>query len=67
MMGSVERGARAADRMARARLALGATDQTAPAIEAHTRDLLDALSVHFDAHDYLLGARMSFALWLRFA
>ena len=30
--------------MAAARLALGATDETAPAIEAHTRDVLDALS-----------------------
>jgi glutathione S-transferase len=61
MVGSVELGNRAADRMAAARLALGATDETAPAIEAHTRELLDALSAHFDSHDYLLGARMSFA------
>jgi glutathione S-transferase len=61
MIGSVELGNRAADRMAAARLALGATDETAPAIEAHTRDVLDALSVHFESHDYLLGAHMSFA------
>ncbi|RMF22380.1 MAG: glutathione S-transferase domain-containing protein [Deltaproteobacteria bacterium] len=51
----------AADRMAAARLALGATDETAPAIEAHTRDLLDALCAHFQRSPYLLGNRMSMA------
>lgn len=61
MMGSVELGDRAAKRMAAARLALGATDATAPAIEAHTRDLLDALSTHFEANAHLLGDRLSFA------
>jgi len=61
MVGSEEIGTKLAARMARARLALGATDANAPAIEAHTRDLLDALSIHFGAHPYLLGARMSVA------
>jgi len=61
MIGDEKIGTAAAGRMARARLALGATDENAPAIEAHTRDLLDALSLHFQEHPYLLGARMSFA------
>jgi glutathione S-transferase len=61
MIGDEKIGTAAAGRMARARLLLGATDENAPAIEAHARDLLDALSVHFQAHPYLLGARMSFA------
>jgi glutathione S-transferase len=61
MVGSEEVGSAAANRMAMARIALGATDEAAPAIEAHTRDLLDALSAHFSTHAYLLGERMSFA------
>ena len=56
-----ELGRGAAARMARARLDLGACDENAPAIEAHTRDLLDALSAHFLKHAYLLGGRTSFA------
>jgi len=61
MIGDRALGDAAADRMARARIALGATDEAAPAIEAHTRDLLDALSAHFATERYLLGARTSFA------
>jgi len=61
MVGSEERGTAAAARMARARLALGASDENAPAIEEHGRELLDALSAHFTTHRYLLGERMSFA------
>jgi glutathione S-transferase len=61
MVGNEELGTAAAARMAKARLALGANHENAPAIEAHTRDLLDALSTHFQAHPYLLGERMSFA------
>ena len=61
MIGDVKLGNLAAERMAAARIALGATDETAPAIEAHTRELLDALCSHFESQDYLLGARMSFA------
>lgn len=61
MVGDEEIGTKAASRMANARLTLGATDENAPAIEAHTRELLDTLSAHFQAHSYLLGERMSFA------
>lgn len=61
MMGDAGLAKAAADRMAAARLALGATPEAAPAIEAHTRELLDALGVHFASHPHLLGARPSFA------
>lgn len=61
MVGDEDRGTKAAARMAQARLAVGASDENAPAIEAHTRDLLDALCSHFEGHRYLLGERMSFA------
>lgn len=61
MVGSEELGTAAAKRMAKARIILGARDENAPAIEAHTRDLLDSLSTHFEAHPYLLGERTSFA------
>lgn len=61
MIGDEALAAKAADRMAAARLALGATDEAAPAIEAHTRALLDALCAHFAARPYLLGARISLA------
>ncbi len=61
MTGSWERGNGAADQMAAARFAVGASAEAGPAIEAHTRDLLDALSAHFEGHPYLLGARTSFA------
>ena len=61
MLGSVERGNKAADRMLAARRFVGASPEAAPAIEAHTRELLDALSAHFEADPYLLGGRMSFA------
>jgi len=61
MVGNEEVGAAAAARMAKARIILGARDENAPAIEAHTRDLLDALGTHFQGHPYLLGRRMSFA------
>ena len=52
MVGSEELGTAAAKRMAKARIILGARDENAPAIEAHTHDLLDALSTHFEAHPY---------------
>ncbi len=61
MTGSTEMGNKAADRMVQARFAVGASAEAGPVIEAHTRDLLDALSAHFDAHPYLLGGRQSFA------
>ncbi len=60
MIGDERLGRAAADRMAQARSSLGATDALAPAIEAHTRDLLDALSALFEGSPYLLGDRLSF-------
>jgi glutathione S-transferase len=59
MTGSEEQGNLAADQMTKARFAVGATDEAGPAIDAHIRDLLDALSAHFSGHPYLLGERMS--------
>lgn len=50
-----------ADRMKGSLPFLGVQPATMPAIEAHTRDLLDILSRHFAAHEYLLGSRMSLA------
>jgi len=38
---------------------IGVTPDTAPAIEAHTRELLAALEDHLAAHPYLLGASPS--------
>ena len=34
---------------------VGVVPESIPAIEAHTRELLDALSAHFGRHPYLLG------------
>jgi len=60
--GDPEAAGRFADAMKGAtRAALGVGEETAPAIEAHTADLLDALETHFAAHPYLLGARPSLA------
>ncbi len=50
-----------ADRMATNGNILGVTEATAPAIEAHLRELLDALCAHFEAHRFLLGDAMSLA------
>lgn len=61
MTGSEELGRRFADAMVRRRDGVGATPAAAPALEAHTHELLAALSAHFSAHAYLLGARMSLA------
>ncbi len=61
MMGSSELGNRAADRMVKARHFVGATPSAGAEIEAHTHDLLDALSAHFEAHPFLLGERQSVA------
>ena len=40
---------------------VGVSGDTAPAIEAHTRELLDLLSEHLGDHPYLLGDRPSLA------
>jgi glutathione S-transferase len=61
MTGSAAAGNAAADAMVRRRDTVGATPEAAPALEAHTHELLGALSAHFGAHPYLLGARMSLA------
>ncbi|MCP5041029.1 MAG: glutathione S-transferase family protein [bacterium] len=54
-------GAKFAQRMKGTLPMLGITAETIPAIEAHTRELLDHLSAHFRAHRYLLGDAMSLA------
>lgn len=61
MIGDAALAEAAAERMAAARLALGATEEAAPALEAHTRALLDALAGHVETHPYLLGGRISVA------
>lgn len=40
---------------------VGVLPETIPAIEAHTRELLDDLGAHFERHRMLLGDRMSLA------
>jgi hypothetical protein len=47
--------------MVAARYMVGAAAEAGEQIEAHTREVLDALSAHFSAQPYLLGARQSFA------
>ena len=59
--GDPERSLRFADRMQGSLPFLGVTPETSPAIEAHTRDVLDVLSTHLQATPYLLGERMSLA------
>ncbi len=54
-------GVNFARKMAASREGLGVTEASVPAIEAHTRDLLEALCAHFEAHRYLLGDSMSLA------
>lgn len=60
-MGDEGGGARFADRMKSTLPMLGISADTIPAIEAHTRELLDQLSDHFSKHHYLLGDAMSLA------
>lgn len=59
--GDLGKASRFADRMKGALPFLGVSPVTAPAIEAHLRELLDLLSAHFSQHEYLLGSRMSLA------
>jgi glutathione S-transferase len=61
MTGSETLGHRFADAMVRRRDGVGATPEAAPALEAHTHELLGALAAHCSEHAYLLGARMSLA------
>jgi glutathione S-transferase len=50
-----------ADRISGSIPLVGVVPDSIPAIEAHTRDLLDRLSAHFARHPYLLGQRPSLA------
>jgi len=59
--GDADSALRFADRMKGMLPILGVQPSTVPANEAHLRDLLDTLSRHFAAHDFLLGGRMSLA------
>jgi glutathione S-transferase len=52
---------RFADRMSGSIGFLGVSPDSIPGIEAHTRELLAALSAHFAVHPYLLGGRPSLA------
>ncbi len=61
MGGNPEVANRFADRMSGSLAMLGVGEKTREPIEAHLRTLLDALSVHFESHGYLLGERMSLA------
>ena len=61
MIGNVQIGNMAADRMVQARHFVGASVEAGPSIEAHTRELLDKLSAHFELQPYLLGERQSVA------
>jgi glutathione S-transferase len=60
-IGDAETGNRFADRMKGTLPAIGVVPDTAPAIEAHTRELLDILSRHFETYPFLLGDGMSLA------
>ena len=59
--GDAETAGRFADRMKGTLPFLGVGPASIPAIEAHTRELLEVLSRHFAVHEYLLGSRMSLA------
>lgn len=50
-----------ADRMKGSLPLLGVLPETRAPIEAHTRELLDALSAHFETCEFTLGSRMSLA------
>ncbi len=59
--GDPEAGGSFADRMKSFVPALGVNPDTIPAIESHTRELLDVLSEHLSRHPHLLGERPSLA------
>ena len=59
--GDPEAARKFADRMGGSIGFLGVSPSSIPGIEAHTRQLLDALSAHFAVHPYLLGGRPSLA------
>jgi glutathione S-transferase len=60
--GNRELADRFADRIqAATRAAMGVSEESIPAIEAHTHELLAALEAHLAEHRFLLGARPSLA------
>ncbi len=59
--GDEDGGGKFAGRMKGTLPMLGITEETVPAIEAHTLELLEHLSAHFREHRYLLGDAMSLA------
>jgi glutathione S-transferase len=59
--GHVEMANTFADRISGAIAFVGVVPASIPAIEAHTRDLLDRLSAHLAHHPYVLGSRPSLA------
>jgi len=61
MTGDARRANRFADQVKTFTQLVGVRPETAPAIEAHTRELLAALEAHLETHPYLLGGRPSLA------
>ncbi len=59
--GDLARGNAVADLMSSYLPMLGVTEETIPAIDAHTADVLAALDEHLAAHAYVLGERLSLA------
>jgi glutathione S-transferase len=59
--GNVEMANAFADRISGAMPFVGVVPASIPAIEAHTRELLDRLSAHLARHPYILGGRPSLA------
>jgi glutathione S-transferase len=59
--GNIEMANTFADRISGAVPFVGIVPASIPAIEAHTRDLLDRLSAHLARHPYILGGRPSLA------
>jgi glutathione S-transferase len=59
--GAVEAGNKTADLMSSYLPMLGITKDTIPAIDAHTTDMLSALNLHFQSHNFILGDRLSLA------
>jgi len=59
--GDVAMANKFADRISGMLPYVGIVPDSIPAIEAHTQELLDALSAHFAHHPYLLGGRPSLA------
>lgn len=59
--GNVEMANTFADRISGAVPFVGVVPASIPAIEAHTRDLLDRFSAHLALHPYVLGGRPSLA------